>query len=358
MPRAPLVVDSHLDLAFNALHLRRDLTLSAAGVRATEDEAVRREFGTCTVTLPELRRGRVGVVLGTIMVRIDPAGSYAGTGMRTQLQCYGAGRGHAAYYEALERAGEVRIVRSARDLDEIVALWRTSNDTSRLPVGVVLAMESSDPIVDVEQVGHWHEIGLRCASLCHYGVGAYAHGTGTEGGLLPQARDMLRAFEKHGVVLDVTHLTDAGLWQALDLYSGPLLASHHNCRALVPGQRQLDDAMIAAIAKRDGVIGASFDLWMLDPKFERGRTNPRRKGLDAVAEHIDHVCQVSGSSRHAAVGSDLDGGFGLEQSPSDLDTIADVGALADRLSARGHSAADVENILSGNALRLLRRVLT
>jgi membrane dipeptidase len=352
-----LVVDGHLDLAFNALSLRRDLTQPAARVRAADHEGVRREYGTCTVTLPDLRRGRVGVLLGTIMVRIDPAGSYAGTGMRTQLQCFGAGRGHAAWYEALERAGEVRVIRTARDLDEVVALWRTADDTSRLPVGVVMAMESSDPIVDPEQVPQWRETGLRCASLCHYGVGAYAHGTGTEGGLLPRAREMLRAFTDHKIALDVTHLTDQGLWQALDLYGGPLLASHHNCRALVPGQRQLDDAMIAAIAKRDGVIGAAFDLWMLDPEFQRGVTNPRRKGMEAVADHIDHVCQVSGSSRHAAVGSDLDGGFGLEQSPSDLDTIADVGALADILAGRGYGAQDVENVLSGNWLRVLRQVL-
>ena len=100
-----LIIDGHLDLAFNALNLRRDLTLPAADVRTADDEKVRSEFGTCMVTLPEMRRGRVAIALGTIMIRIDPAGSYAGSGMRVQTQCYGAGRGHAAYYEALERAG-------------------------------------------------------------------------------------------------------------------------------------------------------------------------------------------------------------------------------------------------------------
>ena len=357
MEEASLIVDGHLDLAFNALHLRRDLTRSVAEVRGSDDQGVRGEFGTSTVTLPEMRRGRVGIVLGTIMIRIDPAGSYAGSGMRVQTQCYGAGRGHAAYYEVLERAGELRIVRTARDLEELVALWSTARDTSGLPIGVVLAMESSDPIVDPEQVEHWHSIGLRCASLSHYGTGASAHGTRTEGGLFPRARELLRAFSSHGVILDVTHLTDPGFWQALEIYEGPVLASHHNCRTLVPGQRQLDDDMLKALIARDGVVGTSFDQWMLDPSFVRGKRNPRRMTLEAVADHIDHVCQLAGSSLHAAIGSDLDGGFGTEQSPADVDTIADVAGLAVLLSRRGHSAGDVRNILSGNWLRLLRKVL-
>lgn len=352
-----LIVDGHLDLAFNALNLRRDLCIPAAQVRKADDESVRREFGTCMVTLPEMRRGRVGIALGTIMIRIDPAGSYAGSGMRVQSQCYGAGRGHAAYYEALERAGEVRILRTGRDLDEHAAQWRAAPDAAGLPVGIVLAMESADPIVDAAQVEHWHSIGLRCASLCHYGVGSWAHGTRTEGGLFPRARELLRAFEVHRIILDVTHLTDQGLWQALEWHGGPVLASHHNARALVPGQRQLDDDMLRALIRRDAVIGTSFDLWMLDPEFVQGRPNPRRKTMEAVADHIDHVCQLAGSSRHAAIGSDLDGGFGTEHAPAGMDSIAELPAVAEILARRGYAAADVEGILSGNWLRLLRSVM-
>jgi len=358
VPNHPsLIVDSHLDLAFNALHLRRDLTQAASSVRETDAAAVREEFGTSTVTLPELRRGRIGIVFGTIMVRIDPAGSYAGSGMRVQTQCYGAGRGHAAYYEVLERAGEIRIIRTARDLEEHARLWKTAVDTAKTPLGVVLAMESSDPIMDPEQVEHWHGIGLRCASLSHYGVGSWAHGTRTEGGLFSRARGLLEAFERRGIILDVTHLTDPGFREALDIYHGPVLASHHNCRALVPGQRQLDDDMLRALIERDAVIGTSFDLWMLDTRFERGKKNPRRVGLEAVADHIDHVCQLAGSSRHAAIGSDLDGGFGVEQSPTGLDTIADVRDLAAVFDRRGYKHADQESIFSGNWIRLLGRVL-
>jgi membrane dipeptidase len=356
MPEPTLIIDGHLDLAWCALNLRRDLTLSVADVRAADDEKVGSQFGTCTVTLPEMRRARVGIAFGTVMVRIDPAGSYAGSGMRVQSQCYGAARGHVAYYEALERAGEVKILRTARDLDEHVGLWRRASQPSRLPVGIVLAMEGCDPILDASQVEHWHDIGLRCASLSHYGTGAWAHGTGTEGGLFPRSRELLRAFTAQGIILDVTHLTDEGLWQALELTEGPVIASHHNSRALVAGQRQLDDDMLKALIERDAVIGTSFDLWMLEPEFVRGQPNPRRKSLEAVTDHIDHVCQLAGSGRHAAIGSDLDGGFGVEQSPAGLETIEDVARVAQILSRRGYAVPDVEAILCGNWLRVLRKV--
>ncbi len=356
MTQPSLIIDAHLDLAVNAMQIRRDLTLPVEEVRSQDTDAVRREFGTCTVTLPALRRGRVGIVFATVMIRIDPAGSYAGTGMRTQAQCYAMGRGHAAYYEALERAGEARLIRTAKDLAEVAAEWRTLAEPRH--IGIVLAMESADPIVDAEQVAHWHGIGLRCVSLSHYGTGAYAHGTGTEGGLLPRARELLAALKASRILVDVTHLTDQGLWEVLEAYDGPVVASHHNCRSLVPGQRQLTDDMIKALVQRDAVIGTSFDLWMLDPKFTRGSGPSGRKvGLAAVADQIERVCQLAGSSRHAAIGSDLDGGYGVEQSPLGLDTIADVPQVAAILAERGFGADDLENVFQRNWMRALGSVL-
>ena len=126
-----------------------------------------------------------------------------------------------------------------------------------------------------------------------------------------------------GMMLDVSHLTDESLDEALDRFQGPVLASHSNCRSLVPGDRQLD-AMIRRMIERDGVIGAVMDAWMLQPSWVRGETTNENLTLDAVADQIDHVCQLAGNSRHAAIGTDLDGGYGIEQTPNDLDAIADV----------------------------------
>jgi membrane dipeptidase len=165
--------------------------------------------------------------------------------------------------------------------------------------------------------------------------------------------------ERLGIVLDLTHCSDEAFWQALEHYNGPVLASHNNCRALVPNQRQFTDDQLRAIIERDGVIGAALDAWMLKPAWSIGEHhNPANPvvTLSDVVDHIDHICQLAGNARHAAIGSDLDGGFGREQSPSDLDTIADLQKLAGLLAARGYGETDIAAIMHGNWLRLLRSV--
>jgi membrane dipeptidase len=350
-----LIVDSHLDLAFSALQVNRDLTQPAATVRAHDPEPTMRSFGSCTVTFPELRKGHVGIVFGTVMARIDPNDAWTGTGMYCQEQCYGIGCGHHAYYRALEREGVLRFIRNTADLEQTVAAWE--HPTSDTPIGLVLAMESADPILGPDQVSEWYDLGLRMVSISHYGVSAYCHGTGTEGGLLPRGRDLLKALREAGLIVDLTHTTDQAFFEILDCYDGPIAASHHNCRALVPGQRQLSDDMIRAIIARHGVIGTACDAWMLDPKWKRDVPSSEQTttaSLETVAEHVDHVCQIAGNARHAGIGSDLDGGYGYEQTVRDLNTIADLQKLGGLFVRRGYPAADVRNILSGNWIRLLQ----
>jgi membrane dipeptidase len=162
--------------------------------------------------------------------------------------------------------------------------------------------------------------------------------------------------ERAGMILDVTHLADDAMDQALDQFGGTVIASHHNCRALVDRQRQLRDTDIRKIVSRGGVIGASCDAWMLDPDCGQGPGKVRRVAtLESVADHIDHVCQLAGSTKHSAIGSDLDGGFGTEQSPADLDTIADLQKVPAILKARGYSDEEITGIMHGNWLGLMRR---
>ncbi len=183
----------------------------------------------------------------------------------------------------------------------------------------------------------------------HYGPSAYAHGTGVSGGLTAQGGDLLKAMAEVGMILDLTHLADQSFWEALEIWKGPVLASHNNCRALVPGDRQFDDDQIRAILERDGVIGAVFDSWMLMPGWSHARNS--EVTLEAVIDHIDHVCQMAGNARHSAIGGDLDGGYGTEQTPVGLDTIADLQKVPGLLSARGYSTEDIEGIMHGNWLR-------
>ena len=354
---APLIFDSHLDLAFAALQINRDLTQPTATVRTHDPVEIMESFGSCTVTLPELRRGRIGLVCGTVMSRLDSQDKWTRTGMYTQAQCHGVGRGHLAYYQALERQGAIRFIRTAEELTAMATAWQ--DPAADTPIGLILSMESADPILSPDQVAQWYDLGLRMVSISHYGTSTYSHGTGTEGGLLPPAKPLLNALRAAGIAVDMTHLTDQAHWELLEIYDGPICASHHNCRVLTPGQRQLTDDMIHSIAERDGVIGAALDAWMLDPGWQRPippYDQQTAATLSTVADHIDHICQLLGTARHCGIGTDLDGGFGTEQAPRDLNTIADLQKLHPIFVERGYSAEDIEGIFSGNWIRFLQNI--
>lgn len=228
---------------------------------------------------------------------------------------------------------------------------RPTETEAPAPIGLIISMEGADPILNPSQVEHWWQQGLRAVGPVHYGHSHYAVGTGFDGPLTPAGRDLLKKFMELGMILDVTHLSDTSFFQALELYNGPVLASHHNCRALVPGDRQLTDEQIRILIERDAIIGTAFDAWMLYPNWQRGITQPAVVGLQAAADHIDHICQLAGNSSHCAFGTDLDGGFGTEQTPRDLDTIADIHKLEQILADRGYKPTDIDAIFSQNALR-------
>lgn len=203
----------------------------------------------------------------------------------------------------------------------------------------------------------WWDDGLRAVGLAHYGPSTYAFGTGSAGPLTDKGRELLRVMDDIGMMLDVSHLTDQSFHEALDRFPGRVLASHANCRSLVPGDRQLDDTMIRRLIERDGVIGAVMDAWMLVPDWIRGVTTNDRVSLANVVDHIDHICQLAGNSHHVAIGSDLDGGYGAEQTPRDLDTIADIQKLPDLLRQRGYGETDIAAVMHGNWMRLFSEAL-
>ena len=368
-----LIIDGHLDMAFNALFYRRDLTQSIQVLREREggvgstpsnhpDSLERKKrleipsSGAATVCLPEMRAGGVGIMLSTIMCRVQAPGPRSSNAMRTQQAAHAAGRSHLAYYQALERKGEISFIRDSEDLDACVASWE--KPTAETPVGLILTMESADPIMGPDQVEEWWEAGLRSVSLTHFGANTYGHGTGTAGGLYAPAYPLMDALRDVGMVLDLTHASDLTFWQIMDYWDGPLHASHCNCRALVRGQRHLSDEMIKAIVERDGVIGMVFAEPMLNPEcdFDDLSTRPSSatRTMSAVVEHLDHICQLTGNSDHVAIGTDLDGGFGREMSPTNLDTIADLQKFLGILKEHGYSEEDVAKIAHGNLLRLFR----
>ena len=346
------IFDAHLDLAWSAVGFNRDLAAELGDVRRREtgmtDEPSR---GRGTVTLGELRRAKVAVCVATLLARAGPAQQVPPACKRSDLDsatqdlAHSAAHAQLAWYRRMERRGYVRLLRNAPDLH---AHWtRYARDPDHTPLGVVLSMEGADPITSPDELDEWHAHGLRALGPAHYGQGHYAFGTATDGPLGARGVELLRRMDRRGMLLDVTHLSDTSMAEALDVFSGPVLASHHNCRALVPGDRQLTDDQIRRLVARGAVIGVALDAWMLYPGWQRGKTSPEVVSLEAVADHIDHVCQLAGSCLHSGIGSDLDGGFGTEQTPRDLDTIADLQKLAPLLRRRGYTAGDIAAIFHG-----------
>jgi len=360
-----LIIDAHLDLAWNAVSWNRDLTEEIVQLREREKHMVDHPSrGRATVSLPEMRKAGIGVALATILVRakpeVRPAAGFRRTDLdyATQSLAYAAGQGQMAYYRQLEAQGQLRIIHSLAALDSHLQTWNQTADRNGLPVGVVLAMEGADPIIEPSQVGAWYDQGVRVVGLAHYGAGCYATGTGARGPLTPRGRELLRHLDQLGMALDLTHCAEPGFFEALNLFPGTVLASHNNCRALVPGDRQFSDDQIRALIDRDAVIGVAFDAWMLHPGWQIGQSSRDLVSMAAAADHIDHICQLAGNCRHVGIGSDLDGGFGNEQSPRELETIQDLRRVACLLSERGYTMTAMEAVMHGNWLRILRRVFS
>ncbi|MBY0514086.1 MAG: membrane dipeptidase [Gemmataceae bacterium] len=261
---------------------------------------------------------------------------------------------HYFYYKAMERSGWMRPIRTRAQLRQHLADYAA--DPAGTPFGYILSMECADPVLDPDNIHEWYERGLRAIGITHYGANRYGGGTQCEVGLAVDALPLLRNIEQLGIALDMTHLSDPAFWQAADRFGGRVLASHQNARRFCDWQRQFSDEQLKFVIKRDGVIGVAFDAVMLQPGWVRGQSKPEVT-IDRAVENIDHVCQLAGTSRHAGVGSDLDGGYGKEQTPADLDTIADLQKIPALLEKRGYKPADVEAILHGNWVRFFSEVL-
>lgn len=354
-----LAFDAHLDLAWNAIDWNRDLLQSVAEIRRRELSETGVDFkarGRNTVTFPELRKGKVGIFIATLLPRLFRPNLMPAIQRYSNMDmAHAAAMGQMDYYRVLEKAGHLNWIKDAAGLDRHVSAWATGESNS--PLGFILSMEGADPVLSPDQVHEWFAAGLRIIGPAHYGVSPYAHGTGTVGGLFPPGKPLLKEMEKVGMILDVTHLSDQCFDEALETYGGPVLASHHNCRSLVNDQRQLADEHIKKLISRGAVIGSALDAWMLAPGWIRGKTTPKEANvsMSTYVDHIDRVCQLAGNSHHAAIGTDLDGGFGTEQTPYDLDTIADIQHVPKLLRERGYLDADIKNIMHGNWIRFFHK---
>lgn len=351
------IFDAHLDLSMNALEWNRDLT------RPIEEINLKEKFlndkpdrGNATVCLPELRNGNIGLCVATLIARyVKPKNKLPG--WNSPYQAWAQTQGQLSWYRAMEEKGEMVQITNINDLNKHLSVWK--EDKLDSPVGYILSLEGADSILSMEHLEIMYKKGLRAIGPAHYGPGTYAFGTDSDGKIGEKGKRLLKKIEELNLILDVTHLSDISFWESIETFNGPIWASHSNCRSLVPNKRQLSDDQIKVLISKGAIIGMALDAWMMVPNWKRGITDPIKKRLflEKIIDHIDHVCQLSGNSNHVGIGSDLDGGFGKEQCPQDINSIADLQKINKLLKKRGYENEDINKILSQNFINFLFNVL-
>ena len=357
MVNSQLIFDGHLDLAMNALEWNRDLRWSVEEIRKSEEGMTDKpDRAKGTVSLPSMRKGNIGICVATQIGRYVKRGNNL-PGWKSKEQAWAQTQGQLAWYKAMEEVGEMVQIRSRKDLENHLKVWE--NPTEDAAIGYILSLEGADSILSMNHLERAFEYGLRAIGPAHYGPGTYAHGTDSSGGIGIKGRKLLKEMERLGIILDATHLCDESFRETMDSFHGPVWASHNNCRIFVSHNRQFSDKQITELAGREAVIGVALDAWMMVPGWVRGKSDPKDMGvsLKLMTDNIDHICQLTGNSLHAGIGSDLDGAFGREQCPYDLDTIADLQKVPDMLFATGYSPDDIQNIMSNNWVRFLKKNL-
>jgi membrane dipeptidase len=360
----PLIVDSHCDLAWNMLNYGRDYTRSAAETRQKEAGSLAAEKnGDSLIGWPDYQRGHVAVVFSTLFA----APARAKEGDWDKL-CYASyDQAYRLYLDQMHIYQELadskpdyfRLICSQTELHDHITEWRDPV-REKNPVGLVILMEGADAIRSEDDLAEWYELGLRLIGLAWSGT-RYSGGTRQPGPLTEDGRRLLRAMAEFNFVLDLSHMDEQSALEALDLYEGPIVATHVNCLALLPifpSNRHFSDQVLRGIIQRDGVIGNVPLNSFLKPGWAR-KSGSRREEvpLDMLAAHMDHICQLAGDSLHAGIGSDFDGGFGLQSVPPEIDTVADLQKLVPLLASRGYSESDTSNILGQNWIRCLEKNL-
>jgi len=353
-----LTLDAHLDLSMNAMEWNRDLTKPVWEINQREiGMKDKPDRGRATVSLPELRRGDVGLVIATQIARFVAPNNPL-PGWFSQEQAWAQTQGQLAWYKTMEEKGEMVQITNRIGLKNHIRLWEENREEKK-PIGYILSLEGADSLINMKYLEKAYDSGLRALGPAHYGPGIYANGTDSEGKLSKKGHELLKEMDNLGIILDATHLCDDSFWDALERFKGPIWASHSNARSLVNHNRQFSDDQIRELIRREAVIGIPLDAWMMVPNWIRGISNPNTMNctMRTMVNHMDHICGISGNANHIGIGTDLDGGFGKEQCPADLETIADIQIIPTHLTERGYSITDQQKIMHGNWINFLDKNL-
>ena len=355
-----LIVDAHEDLAFNMLCFGRDYTLSAMETRKRERETGSEtplHNGEALLGWQEFQEGRVSIVFATLFVTPErlKEGSWEELTYDDFEQAHKFYRSELVLYHELvnRHPDKFRLVITQKDLKEVLAEWENPQRDGH-PVGLVPLMEGAEGVRSPSELESWWEEGLRIIGPA-WGGTRYCGGTREPGPLTEDGRDLLRSMSEIGFTLDISHMDILAARQALEFFPGHIIASHANAAALLPGydgNRLLPDDVIKALISREGIIGVVPYCLFLKAGWKRGDS---REGitLDNLIAHVDHICQMAGNTRHVGLGSDFEGGFGLNAVPVGIETIADLQKIGKLLEMKGYNDEDVSAILGKNWLHHL-----
>ncbi len=358
----PILIDAHEDLAWNILSFGRDYTLSAAETRQRElGSYVPQANGDTLLGWPEYQRGRVAIIFSTLFV----APSRLKLGNWDQ-QCYSTPEeAHMRYSMQLDAYDRLvdkhpdmfRKIEQRADLQSVLEQWQRT-DTQEHPVGLVILMEGAEGVRQPAELEEWYRRGVRIIGPAWAGT-RFCGGSGEPGGLTKEGHALLDHMAEFMYTLDISHMDEKAALQALDTYPGPIIASHANALALLKNSdsnRHLSDRVIQKLLERDGKIGVVPYNGFLKPdwKDSGGRAAVT---LDHVAAQIDYICQMAGDARHVGIGTDFDGGLGVQSVPVDIDTIADLRKINPILYQKGYTEADVSAILGESWLIFLQNTL-
>ncbi len=350
------IVDAHEDIAYNALYFGRDYRQSVAVKRRNEANSDHPN-GIATVGLPDSMLGRIGIVFATIFTAPQTANMMAASvtpHYQDAKEAYQLGMAQLDYYLRIaDESDKIQLVRTQSELDAVIETWGPDKEIGDHKQGLVLLMENADPIVEPKQFEEWYERGLRVVGPA-WQASRYCGGTGQPGPLTTLGHELLEVMAGFNAILDLAHMAEASFLEAVDRYEGVLIASHANPRRFRDSDRHLSDEMIRLLVERDGVMGIVPYNNFLTNGWKLG--DPRLP-FSIIVDAMDTVCQIAGSAAHVGIGSDADGGFGLQSIPAGLDTVTDLWKIGDALKERGYSDSDVEAILGGNMLRKLRQSL-
>lgn len=380
-PFSPYIIDSHQDLAYNALGFGRDILRPAFETRAREqDTAVPARNGQTLLGWHEYQRGQVALIFSTVFLTPRRyAESWDTQAYREPADARAKIQQQIDHYRRLagDHPDQFRLVQNRRDLAETLEPWQAQparlpaapestqdaaeqepTDTRTHPVGLMILMEGLEGIGAVEEMEDWWQMGVRAAGPVWRGE-RFCGDAHQSGGFTSEGLALLEVMAALGFTLDISHMNETSALQALDRYEGPVAATHANARALLKrtdNERHLTDRTIARLIERGGVMGVIPFNSFLRPGWRTG-DDRQQVTLRTVAAHIDHICQIAGSALHAGLGTDFDGGFGWPAVPAEIDTIADLQKLVPILAEYGYDENSIANIFGENWRRSLERSL-